>query len=100
MLVTRSVFAVGALALVACGGSSSNDNASGSSSGTPPPGTDGGGGVDATLPGTDVDSAVEPHGGDWDLALIHTVQPGHDYAWVGDCPMVVDATYRFEPAST
>lgn len=53
-----------------------------------------------TLPnGTEVDSAVEPHGGDWDLVLIHTVQPGHDYGWVGDCPMVVDATYRFEPAS-
>ena len=58
MLVTRSVFAVGAFALVACGGSSSNDNASGSSSGTPPPGTDGGG-VDATLPGTDAGGGTD-----------------------------------------
>jgi UDP-N-acetyl-D-glucosamine dehydrogenase len=54
-----------------------------------------------TLPnGAEVDSAVQPHGADWDVALIHTVHPGHDYTWVSDCPLVVDATYRFDPTGT
>ncbi|MFE0028006.1 nucleotide sugar dehydrogenase [Amycolatopsis sp. NPDC059021] len=48
--------------------------------------------------GSTVDSVVGPLGGDWDLALIHTVQPGHDYGWLEQCPIVVDATYRFLPA--
>jgi UDP-N-acetyl-D-glucosamine dehydrogenase len=50
--------------------------------------------------GGSLDSAVQPRGGDWDLALIHTVHSGHDYEWVTHCPTVIDATYRFEPAST
>jgi nucleotide sugar dehydrogenase len=45
--------------------------------------------------GTALDGTARPQVGDWDLALIHTVHPGHDYSWVANCPMVVDATYRF-----
>ncbi|CAM3349933.1 nucleotide sugar dehydrogenase [Kibdelosporangium persicum] len=52
-----------------------------------------------TLPdGTTMDSVVRPQGTNWDLVLVHTVQPGHDYGWTADCPMLVDATYRFESA--
>ncbi|MFJ5772713.1 nucleotide sugar dehydrogenase [Streptomyces sp. NPDC093094] len=52
-----------------------------------------------TLPGgVSMDSIVEPAEHDWDLVLIHTVQPGHDYSWIADCPLVLDATYRFVPA--
>lgn len=52
----------------------------------------------ATPEGARLDSAVRPEGEAWDLALVHTVHPGHDYSWVGDCPIVVDATYRFAGA--
>jgi len=53
-----------------------------------------------TLPGGRVlDSVGDPRGGDWDLALVHTVHPGHSYDWVAECPLVLDATYRFEAAS-
>jgi len=48
--------------------------------------------------GGSLDSVVDPAGEDWDLALIHTVHPGVDYGWLGECPMVIDATYRFDPA--
>lgn len=41
---------------------------------------------------------VDPDGRDWDAALIHTIQPGHEYDWLARCPTVVDATYRFDPA--
>jgi UDP-N-acetyl-D-glucosamine dehydrogenase len=41
-------------------------------------------------------SVQAPHGADYDLAVIHTLHPGVDYAWVGDCPKVLDATYQFE----
>ena len=52
-----------------------------------------------TLPsGRIMDSVAEPHGADWDLALIHTVQPGHDHDWVAHCPLVLDATYTFDAA--
>jgi nucleotide sugar dehydrogenase len=33
---------------------------------------------------------------EWDLVLLHTMHPHHDYAWVADCPTVLDATYRFD----
>lgn len=49
--------------------------------------------------GTLLRGAVRPDGTDWDLALIHTEHPGHDYGWVADCPIVVDATYRFGSAA-
>lgn len=48
--------------------------------------------------GGQLDSVAEPEGGDWDVALIHTVQPGHGYDWLGDVQLVIDATYRFDPA--
>jgi UDP-N-acetyl-D-glucosamine dehydrogenase len=52
-----------------------------------------------TLPsGKVLDSVAEPHGADWDLALVHTVQPGHDHDWVTHCPLVLDATYTFDAA--
>ncbi|MEJ8641960.1 nucleotide sugar dehydrogenase [Streptomyces sp. MS1.HAVA.3] len=47
--------------------------------------------------GTTAASISRPRGEDWDVALIHTAHPGHDYTWVTDCPVVVDATYRFDP---
>ena len=43
-------------------------------------------------------SFQEPHGADFDIVLVHTVHPGHDYDWVRQCPIVLDATYRFHPA--
>jgi nucleotide sugar dehydrogenase len=46
--------------------------------------------------GMSLENAALPNGGDWDLALIHTMHPGYDYSWVSACPIVVDATYRFE----
>ncbi|MEU3184000.1 nucleotide sugar dehydrogenase [Streptomyces sp. NPDC006923] len=47
--------------------------------------------------GARVRRVTEPRGTDWDLALIHTVHPDQEYGWVRECPMVVDATHRFEP---
>jgi len=40
----------------------------------------------------------QPLAADWDLALIHTLHPGVDYGWAVDCPLVLDATYRFQAA--
>ncbi len=34
----------------------------------------------------------------WDLAIVHTIHPAVDYAWVSDCPLVLDATYQFDGA--
>ena len=48
--------------------------------------------------GRRLESASEPHGADWDLALMHTVHPGHDYDWVRHAPIVLDATYLFDTA--
>ncbi|GAB3370620.1 nucleotide sugar dehydrogenase [Amycolatopsis echigonensis] len=48
--------------------------------------------------GGSLDTVPEPDGQDWDVALIHTAQPGHDYEWLADCPTVIDATYRFDRA--
>ncbi len=33
---------------------------------------------------------------DYDLALVVTVHPGHDYGWMLRCPTVLDCTYRTE----
>ncbi len=53
-----------------------------------------------TLPGGQVlASASDPRGGSYDLAVIHTLHPGVDYAWVKECSSVLDATYQFESAS-
>jgi UDP-N-acetyl-D-mannosaminuronate dehydrogenase len=43
-------------------------------------------------------SAAAPSGGEFDLAIVHTVHPGVSYSWVRDCPRVLDATYQFEDA--
>jgi nucleotide sugar dehydrogenase len=50
--------------------------------------------------GTHLDSTPQPADEDWDVVLIHTVHPGHDYEWVARCKTVVDATYRFTPADS
>ena len=52
-----------------------------------------------TLPGGQVLASVsEPRGTDYELAVIHTLHPGVDYAWVIDSPNVLDGTYQFESA--
>ncbi|MFE0426218.1 hypothetical protein [Streptomyces sp. NPDC058953] len=48
--------------------------------------------------GGTLESVSHPGDGEWELVLLHTVHPGHDYDWVGGGPLVVDATYRFLPA--
>ena len=35
-----------------------------------------------------------PRGGDWDLAIVGTVHAGSDYAFLDDCPLLLDGTYR------
>lgn len=40
-------------------------------------------------------SDTDPRGADCDLVVVHTVHPGFDYGWIGACPRVLDATYRF-----
>jgi nucleotide sugar dehydrogenase len=44
-------------------------------------------------------SERSPRGQDYDLVLVHTPQPAGEIAWASDCPIVLDATYRFEGAS-
>ena len=41
-------------------------------------------------------AVAAPRGEDWDLAIVHTHEPGEDYSWVGDCPRVLDGTYQFD----
>lgn len=43
-------------------------------------------------------SEPDPDGNEWNLVLLHTVHPGHDYEWVRRCPRVLDATYQFDSA--
>ncbi|MFI5931851.1 nucleotide sugar dehydrogenase [Actinoplanes sp. NPDC051494] len=31
---------------------------------------------------------------EWDVVLVHTLQPGTDHSWLADAPTVLDATYR------
>jgi nucleotide sugar dehydrogenase len=35
-----------------------------------------------------------PVAGAWDLAIVHTLQPGVDYSWLSGTPLVLDTTYR------
>jgi UDP-N-acetyl-D-glucosamine dehydrogenase len=49
--------------------------------------------------GASMESLDAPAGSGWDLAIVHTLHPGADYAWVGDCPRVLDATYQFDSAT-
>jgi UDP-N-acetyl-D-glucosamine dehydrogenase len=39
-----------------------------------------------------------PEGGDYSLAIVHTLHPGVDYSWVAACPRVLDGTYQFDGA--
>jgi UDP-N-acetyl-D-glucosamine dehydrogenase len=41
-------------------------------------------------------SEPEPTATAWDLVLVHTLQPGHDYDWIASCPAVLDTTYQLE----
>jgi UDP-N-acetyl-D-glucosamine dehydrogenase len=45
-----------------------------------------------------LESVAEPHGGEWDLVVMHTVHPGFDYEWATSCPLILDGTYRFDSA--
>ena len=46
--------------------------------------------------GQQLHAVADPRGADWDLAIVHTNQPGADHSWAGDCPRVLDATYQFD----
>lgn len=51
------------------------------------------------LPGGEqLKSVTAPRGEDFGLAIVHTLHPGTSYAWVADCPRVLDGTYQFEQA--
>jgi UDP-N-acetyl-D-glucosamine dehydrogenase len=53
--------------------------------------------TDLRLPGgRQMHTVAAPRGEDWDLAIVHTHEPGEDYSWVGDCPRVLDGTYQFD----
>jgi nucleotide sugar dehydrogenase len=45
--------------------------------------------------GSEMQGEDVPLGSSWDLAVVHTLHPGVDHAWVQDCPRVLDATYQF-----
>ena len=57
---------------------------------------------DPLIPEIRLDDGTELHskpgGPDWDLVLMHTLHPGHDYTWAALCPLVLDATYQFDQA--
>lgn len=40
-------------------------------------------------------SERDPHGEDYDLALVHTLPPAGSRDWVRWCPIVLDASYRY-----
>jgi nucleotide sugar dehydrogenase len=40
---------------------------------------------------------TEPEGEQWDLVVVHTVQPGTELGWLADQAAVLDATYRLDP---
>ncbi len=50
--------------------------------------------VPALAVGGEVLRDVEPDPEDYDLAILATVHPGHDYDWLARCPAVLDCTYR------
>ncbi|WP_030935736.1 nucleotide sugar dehydrogenase [Streptomyces sp. NRRL S-646] len=43
------------------------------------------------------DAIAEPEAEQWDLVVVHTVQPGTELEWLADQPAVLDATYRLGP---
>ncbi|MCW3009252.1 MAG: nucleotide sugar dehydrogenase [Solirubrobacterales bacterium] len=44
--------------------------------------------------GKELTSEPAPHPAAYDLVVLATVHPGIDYAWLDDCELVLDATYR------
>jgi UDP-N-acetyl-D-glucosamine dehydrogenase len=50
------------------------------------------------LDGSRLESVAEPHGGEWDLVVMHTVHPGFDYEWANSCAQMLDGTYRCDSA--
>ncbi len=58
---------------------------------------DGDDGAEQVLHGVDPDPRRDASGfgpEDYDLAILATVHPDHDYAWLARCPAVLDCTYR------
>jgi len=51
------------------------------------------------LAGQVLASEPDPRGEDYDLALVHTVQPRQPLDWVLRCPTILDATYSFTDAA-
>jgi nucleotide sugar dehydrogenase len=49
-----------------------------------------------TLDGTDLRATLLPEQKTWDLVLVHTLHPGVDLKWLGDVPLILDATYRLD----
>jgi nucleotide sugar dehydrogenase len=47
------------------------------------------------LPGGELASVPEPRGEDYDLALVHSLQPVGGHEWIRWCPVVLDASYRY-----
>ncbi|MFJ4677237.1 nucleotide sugar dehydrogenase [Kitasatospora sp. NPDC088783] len=48
----------------------------------------------ARLHGATVHTVADPAAEEWDIVVVHTVQPGSDLAWLAEQPAVLDATYR------
>ncbi|BAJ27105.1 MULTISPECIES: nucleotide sugar dehydrogenase [Kitasatospora] len=48
----------------------------------------------ARLHGAVLHSVADPAAEEWDLIVVHTVQPGSDLAWLAGREPVLDATYR------
>lgn len=44
--------------------------------------------------GSLLQSVDVPRGADYDLVIVHTLQPGADLRWIDDASLVLDATYR------
>jgi UDP-N-acetyl-D-glucosamine dehydrogenase len=47
------------------------------------------------LDGGALTSEADPRGADYDLALVHTLQPAGGHDWVRWCPVVLDASYGY-----
>jgi UDP-N-acetyl-D-glucosamine dehydrogenase len=45
-----------------------------------------------------LESVESPKPGDYDLVIVTVQQPGADYAWLADCPRILDCTYSLQPA--
>jgi nucleotide sugar dehydrogenase len=45
-----------------------------------------------------LESVEAPSPDDYDLVIVTVQQPGGDYAWLNDCPRILDCTYSLQPA--